>query len=426
MMIGFNGVNYSKLFSSTVSQYQNSPISNLIYGSAASRIYSQTVAKNMKSSMSSYLTSLNSAASSIKNTSKPFSSGASSAAFSQKSVSSDSSAASGTASVNADLGTYTLKVSQLAASQENSGNKLDSDSKSQFNVGVNTVNVKVGNTSKNISFTIDENDSNKSGLQKMAAALNYAKAGVTANVVSDSKTGTSSLKLTTDNTGTESTFSLSDITGNAVSVSGGGNISAQARNAEYTLDGKEYSSQSNTVSTNNGKVKITLLKADNKDTKLTVSSDVKGVAGDLEKLVDSYNSMMKLANSYTSTFDGAGKLKEELNSIIKGQKSSLSNIGITQSSDGTLAIDKDKLESSIDKNNGYVKDVIGGNNGFAQKLYSKANEVLNSPVKYSKPQAVADSLGLKSNSPFDNTSSFTFNYRARTNLYLGLVVDTIL
>lgn len=134
---------------------------------------------------------------------------------------------------------------------------MNSSDNSAISSGLNTIALKVGANTKNISFTIDNNDTNQSSLKKMASAINFAKTGVTASVSTDTKTGTSFLKMTSDKTGTENIFSISDVNGNAATASGASSITTQAQNAEYTLDGKQYTSQSNTISTDNGKVQST-------------------------------------------------------------------------------------------------------------------------------------------------------------------------
>lgn len=70
----FGVSNYYKLFASPLNSYEVNPVSNLIYGATAGRIYSQTVAKKVKDSMSSYLSSLNSNIVSLKEEAKPLAS----------------------------------------------------------------------------------------------------------------------------------------------------------------------------------------------------------------------------------------------------------------------------------------------------------------------------------------------------------------
>lgn len=419
-ILGMN--NYSNFFSSPFNSTQVSPLANLIYGANASRIYSQTVAKSLSSNVSSFMTSLSKSAYDLKAATKPLVSSGPESSFNKKTIiSSDSNAVTGTAASNADSKAYTINVSKLAISQVNTGTALKTNDKSTLSSGLNSVALKVGTTSKNISFTIDEKDTNQSGLSKMASAINFAKAGVTANVFTDTKTGTSSLKITSDKTGTGNEISLTDINGNAAFVSGANTVSSQAQDAEYKLDGKQYTSKSNTISIDYDKVQLTLNKAESKDIRLSVGRDSNAVTEDIQNLVKNYNNLISTANSNSSAFSGAEKLKSDLEGIIRSDKASLSSMGINQNGDGTLAVDKKKLSDAVINNFSNIKDVFGGYNGVSQKLYSKAIQVQTSPQQYMKQPNFGNGFNFNTNNPFQSNS-----FRPGQNIFSGMVVDTFL
>lgn len=415
--------NYYSTFMSPVSSYQVNPVTNLMYSSIVSKAYSQTFAKKAQGSMSSYLTGLSSKVNDLKNSAKPFTTRGMDASFDKKSVSaSDSSAVTGTAASNADNTSYILNISKLATAQVNSGAKLNSNDKSAMASGTNTISLKVGNNeAKNISFTIDENDTNKLSLEKMAKAINYVKTGVSASVVSDSKTGTSYLKLTSDKTGTDNAFSISDVSGNAVAASGAASTTGQAQNAEYTLDGKQYTSQENTIKLNNDKVKVTLNKAESKDISLKVGTDTEGIKSDIKDFVKNYNNLVNFANSSSTNFRGAADLSRELGNIAKSRKSSLEGMGITANSDGTLSINEKKLDKTVDTELWRVKSTFEGKTGIAESVYKKSNEVLSSPVKYAKPEEFKRDF-----SSFYNYMSTANHMPYGQNMYNGMVVDMLL
>lgn len=417
-ILGMN--NYYNLFTSPFSGSKSSPIENLMYGATASKIYSQTVAQSLKSNVSSFMTSLSKSAFDLKAATKPLANSGPDSSFTKKAVSSsDSNAVTGTATSNADSKAYTLNVSKLATSQTNTGNALTSTDKSAISSGTNSFTLQVGNSTKKISFTIDEKDTNQSGLNKMASAINFAKAGVTASVVTDSKTGTSSLKITSDKTGTGNEISLTDNSGNAASATGANAVSTEAQDAVYKLDGVQYTSKSNTISADNNKVQFTLKKAEGKDLQLSVGTDSKGIESDIKTLVKSYNSMIDTANS--SNIAGAENLKADLEGIIKSKKGSLSNMGITQNDDGTLALDEKKLSSAVATNVSRVKETFDGYKGIADELYRKATEIQSSPLQYAQTTDPSNSFTGNSSNAFQSSS-----FRYRQNMFAGMVVDTLL
>ncbi|MCX7920755.1 MAG: flagellar filament capping protein FliD [Clostridia bacterium] len=413
---------YYNIFKSPVETHKVNNVTNLMYNSIASRVYSQTFGKKAQSTMSSYLTALSSNINEMKEASKAFKSKGTDSSLSQKTVlSSDQNSAIGEALPNADKASYTLNVSKLATSQTNTGSLLNSKDDTSFTHGINTFTLDVGGNKKSVSFIVDIFDTNQTSLSNMAKAINYAKAGVTASVVSDSKTDTSFLKVVSDKTGTGCAFTLSDTKGNAVSISSIGTVSTQAQNAEYTINGKQHTSQENDLTINNGKVNVTLRKATGKDVKLDIDTDTNAIKSDIKDLIERFNSITKLTSLYSSDFKGAEKLGEEFSSIIRYTKSSLEDIGININADNTLSIDDKKLDKALSENLSRIQDVLAGHNGLADRLYSKSNEVLTSPLQYTKPFNINKGLDT-----FYNYLNSSNTLMSKQNIYSGLVLDLFL
>lgn len=417
----FGIANYYKIFATPSMSYQVNPITNLMYGVTASRVYAQTVARKMQSTVSSYLSSMSTITNELKSSAKQLSSKSSDSTFDKKTVlTSDSSSITGTAAPNADIASYTLNVSKLAKAQTNNGSWLDSDAATSFTTGTNSFTLKLGAIERNFSFNIDVNDTNKTSLDKMAKSINSSKIGITASVFSNNS-GFSYLSVTSDKTGTASSFTLEDKLGNAVSASGISNISTQAQDAEYTLNGLNYSTQDNTISINNGKVKITFNKAEGKDIKFSVGVDKASIKEDINDLVGSYNDKINFANSSASNISGATNLKNEISGIAYTKSNSLHNIGISVNENGTLSVDDKKLSEAIDNNLASVKNVFSGYNGMADKVYFKANEIISAPLKYSKPNSLDNNFaGIYNNLP--NLGNVMYPQ----GLYSGMLVDLTL
>ena len=311
--------NYYNTFASPLQSYQVSPLANLLYGATASKIYSQTVAKKALSSMSSYLTTLNSSIGASQSTVKALAFQQSNLNFNKKKINaSDSSSITGTASWNAGTGSHKISIKQLASSQTNKGTELKSKDSSAFNRGLNTFTIKSGDSTKTAAFTVTASDTNKTALDKMADAINKSNSGISATVISDAKTETSYLKLNSNKTGANSSFVLTDSVNNAVSAAGANTISDNAKNAEYTLDRKQYSSRSNTINIDNGKAQITLKKADNKEIRFSIEKDATAIADDIKKFLEDYNkitnysSMLNMGNTADNSQSFSGMLFDML------------------------------------------------------------------------------------------------------------------
>lgn len=422
-MATVNGLtNYYSALVSPLKSYQVNPITNLVYGSAVSKLYAQSIAKNARASISTYLSSMNSEISSIKTSAKTLGFQRTDSTFNKKTVTTtDSTAVTGTANWNADAGSHTITVSKLAESQTNKGKELKNSEPAIFNQGLNTFTIKTEKNTKTAVFSVNPNDTNKSALNKMATAINSSNSGLTASVVSDSKAGTSYLKLNSNETGTNNAFSLIDTINDSVSASGANTIENNAQNAEYTLDAKKYTSQSNAIDTFYGKAQLTLKKADNKEISFTIGNDITSMESSIKNFVKNYNEIIKLANGYSDNLQGAEVLGTTFSSMMAYRKNTLSNIGITFNSDNTLQIDDKKLANALNSNIPYVKDIFSGYNGIGQKIYNSANDVLSYPKKYSSTNPTSSLL--------TNYYSSLFNTGSSTNSsdsYSGMLLDMLL
>ena len=59
---------------------------------------------------------------------------------------------------------------------------------------------------------------------------------------------------------------------------------------------------------------------------------------------------------------------------------SLNLIGITKNADGTLSVNRDTLLQKLQEDPELTKDIISGNNGFAQGAFREAQSALSRPA----------------------------------------------
>ncbi|MDO9167772.1 MAG: flagellar filament capping protein FliD [Methylobacter sp.] len=328
---------------------------------------------SLKSAMSSFQTSL---------------SGLKYASAFQKisATSSDMTAITASAGSNADVASYNLEVKQLAKSQTLASSSFSSATST---VGTGTLTVKFGTTAYDIDgnptgFTQDGNqgtlsltvDSSNNTLAGLSLAINQAKAGITASVVTDNsgsrlvlsstKTGeNSSMEITVAN---DNNSGLSALAYNASAASMAQPQAAQ--DAILAINGLDITSSSNTVDTALKGLKLNLLQAhpgkivtvstsqNNDDIIKAVDSFVKGF-NDLVSTVTpltTYNTATKkggLLQGDPTLGSAMASLRHELGNMISGlngSAKSLADIGISTQRDGTLALDSTKLISQLASN----------------------------------------------------------------------------
>lgn len=282
----------------------------------------------------------------------------------------------------AEAGTYTLQVTQLAQAQSLSTDGVASKTTA---LGTGTLTLQVG-TASAVSITLDSSNNTLEGIR---TAINASGAGVTASIVNDGSDTPYRLVLTSDSTGTESamtvTYTSTDSTDEASSLFGydgsSGNMTqtVAALDAELTLNGISITSQSNTVEDAVQGVTLNLSATGSSQT-LTISQDTDTIYDAISAFVTAYNSYVSSVDTltaYDADADTAGELlgdsttrriSTELSSdlytaIGSGTFSYLSQLGISLEVDGTLQIDEDTLTSAITDNIDAVSEFFIGSDG---------------------------------------------------------------
>ncbi|UJJ30989.1 flagellar filament capping protein FliD [Halopseudomonas maritima] len=333
-------------------------------------------------------------------------------------TSGDSKTFSVTADSAASVGSYDVQVFNLAQSSKVA---LRGQSSATDAIGTGTLTISAGDTSLDIE--VSEANNSLAGIRDAINAKS-ADSGITATVVSDpSGGGGSRLVLSSNETGTGNDISVA-VTTDASDTGDLGvlaytppattdyeptevdpldplapRVISYARDANLSIDGLSISSASNSISDAIDGVTLTLKAAQTQEAidagtsvKLSVGLDKSGVRTSLQSFVDGYNAMMKTINSLTSVTAVGGDdgeplaaalvgdasvrsvvsaLRTEMSSVASGDIRILADLGITTQSDGTLAIDSDKLDDALDNNFDALSNFLSGENGLMGRLDAK-------------------------------------------------------
>jgi flagellar hook-associated protein 2 len=315
-------------------------------------------------------------------------------------VPADSTIFTASSTSQAVAGTYSVNVTQLAQAQNILTAGVASTTASIGDGTAATVTLQFGTISGTLvngvysnpgtTFTQDPSqgtgtvtiNSSNNSLGGIRDAINAAKMGVTATIVSDGAALPNHLVLTSNTTGANS--------GMKISVSGGdGSIdnllgydatavqhmtqSSAAQNAALTVNGIAITSATNTVS---GAVQgVTLSVAKAGLTTLAVARDTSSVQSAINVFVKGYNDLnttLKNLTSYNADTKQAGALlgdptvrtiQSQIRKLLSspvpglgGSLATLSQIGVSFQKDGSLAVDSTKLQSAITSN---FSDIAG-------------------------------------------------------------------
>ncbi len=302
--------------------------------------------------------------------------------------SSDSKKVTATASAGAANRTYDVKAHAIATSQTNSGTSLSKAEPSVVSKGANQFNLTIGGKTTKISAEISDNDTNDQALTKLKDAVNAAKTGVTASIVTDGQTGYKRLELSGDKTGANQAFEVEDVTGNAMSVTGVRNVTQQASDASYSVNGgATLTSQSNTIELEKGKVSATLAASSSEAVTIRIKPDEDRILSQVKDLVSNYNTMHARLKEAGGVMNSS--VRKSMESIV--DSSTYERIGIYRNGDGTLKLDEEQFKKSLSSNLEQTSKAISGNYGLADRLSSAAaryNEIPASSLMNAKARQV--------------------------------------
>ncbi|KRE90905.1 flagellar hook protein [Frateuria sp. Soil773] len=279
-------------------------------------------------------------------------------------------------------GSYNIVVDKLATSLKASSGAFTDAATA---VGTGTLTLAVGD--KSMSLVLD---SKNNSLAAIRDAINKASdnPGISATIV----TGTDGahLVLSGTRTGAANGFTVSSSGGDGAlaalnydpAATGGNALSVitAAADAEYSIDGLPGHSAGNTISSAIDGLTLNLAKTGSST--LTVTSDTSKATSALGNLVSTYNSFVGIYQNLTkydvdSSTAGAmigdatlNGISLTLSRIVGGSANgaTLSSIGISLQTDGTLKLDSDKLSKALDDGGVQVGRLFGGDDGFAARL----------------------------------------------------------
>lgn len=322
-------------------------------------------------------------------------------------TSSDPTVFTATAGSDAQPGSYSVTVSQLASAQQLVSKPFLGGGSA--NVGTGTLQVSLGGAS--FSLNLDSTNNTVAGL---ASAINTAAGnpGVVATVI----TGTDGahLVLSSAQTGASNTIRMTETDGgtglsavtydptNAVNYT----ENAKAQDAQFNISGIPHTSPSNTVSDALNGITLTL-KAVSAigsgatpapvSTQLSVASDTDAITTNVGAFVDAYNAMVKAIQplgSYDQTTQTAGPMlgdatlsgvqndmRKALYSLVNtgsSTYSSLASVGITTNKDGSLSLNKTKFQTALASAPTAVTQLFAGTKGVAATLEARINTELGS------------------------------------------------
>lgn len=225
----------------------------------------------------------------------------------------------------------------------------------------NTVQISVNGQNIDINLSSDS-------LDAIASKINAANAGATASVVQETVNGSPAYRLQIVGDSGTPTFADSEnvLTALGILQQGYGNQLVAAQDAEYSIDGVDLTSASNSVKDVLPGVTLSLNKTTDSAVTVTMSRDDSAVASRVKDFVAAYNNMVDFIRQ-ASQFDGetfqsgplfgdpvAGQVENTVATLLfnnvaglTGDYKNLTTIGFDFDANGKLQLDESKLAAAL-------------------------------------------------------------------------------
>lgn len=316
---------------------------------------------------------------------------------------------------------FELEILQLASPQTNVGNFLKRDDY-DFLPGSYSFDLNMNSNSYEFQYNINVGDTNGDVLHKLARLVNNAHIGLKGDVLNGSS-DMISLRLESKQTGLSpretSIFKIvADNTPEsrqAMEILGIDAVAAMAENSSFLLNGTKHNSYSNTFTINNTfSVTLNNTTPKNEPVKIGFKPGSEAVTDDVQSLVDSFNSIIEMAENHSGMPSSNEKLLKDMGNVAKTFSSALRPLGLSVSDKGMISVDRTRLTESV-----VSKDAdqnLGVLNRFKDAIGRKADEASLDPMNYVKKVLVT----------YKNpNSSKNFVCPYITSVYSGMMVDRI-
>lgn len=293
-----------------------------------------------------------------------------------------------------DIPSLEIEVKSLAKNQVNQGTYLPAD-EMKLDPDTYSFDIHVRDLDYEFQFNVNQGDTNKEIQNKLARLINKSNIGVEAERVEDAE-GNTALRLTSSETGIadnqSSLFAVSDHhtskKSGTVGYLGLDNISQQAENASFLLNGTERSTYANEFTIEKTfRLSLNGVSEPGEPTTIGLKTDVESFTENISHLIQGYNSFLQTASAYVESHPHTSRLINDMSNISLTYKNNLDSIGLMVQSNGTISLDKNLLQQTAQEDD--ALDRFGAIKNFAGSVLGKANQVSLNPMDYVEKTIVA-------------------------------------
>lgn len=294
-----------------------------------------------------------------------------------------------------DTPSFSLEVKSLASPQTNMGDFLPSDEMNTLSPDTYSFDITIHDMSYEFQFIVSEEDTNKDVQDRLSRLITNSNIGITAQTIEDGE-GNSSLSLSSVATGSEdgkNIFHVSDTYtskhAGMVDYLGIGEVTRNASNAVFFIDGEQRSAYSNHFTIEKAyELELKGISENENDvTLIGIKDDTESLKENIRTLIGGYNDFIHSSIVSDEEQPKSRQLLHEMKNISSLYMSKFEAVGLSSAADGTLSLNEKQLDAVF--NDDDFKEQISSIKDFAGSLLRKTDQVSLNPMNYVNKTIVA-------------------------------------
>jgi len=312
--------------------------------------------------------------------------------------------------------TFEIFVDQLATGQVNTGKMLKSDENIELPVGFYSFDVSINETNFEFQFNVNEGEVNLDIQKRLSRLFKNADLGITAKIIGDD--GHAALHLEANATGRvmnrDFQFVISDAktskaTG-SVAYLGLDNVTREAANAEFLLNGEPRAAYSNNFTVEK-MFELNLVGTNDEDSppvQIGLKNSIESITENVSNLIEGYNRFLDNTANFGEAHHRSQQIVREMRNIAWLYSDEMSEIGLDVDNDGRISIyDNEKLGQIINDAKGTPnrpdgtlaeadeEETVSSNAGletlksFTNAVLRKSNQITLNPMEYVDKTVIA-------------------------------------
>ena len=267
-----------------------------------------------------------------------------------------------------------IKVDSLATEQINTGNYVDSKSKS-IKPGNYTFTLSTINTTSHFNISVSSNDTNIDIQQRLQQYINNRNLGVNATLIKEGYD--SALMLASSETGKASTadglhFSFESTSDNSfIETLGLNNVTSMPTNSVFSINEEQHTATSNQISINQI-IELDFHKPSDTPVKISFAPDTNNVMNQIDMFVDAYNSLVDLSDTKD--------LFKDISVIVDKHKNELEAAGLSINEDNKIEKDEGLLVQSVQS--GQFAELFQDISSFKNDISTATERLTIDPIAY--------------------------------------------